>query len=116
MKKTALIGSALWAAPLLALAQTGQNLRGLIVMTGDILNMLIPIIIALTLLIFFWGLFNYVRAAGGKGSDNGKKVMIAGIVALFIMVSIWGIIRLVQNTLGVQGGQAIPPPTVPLLR
>jgi Na+-driven multidrug efflux pump len=115
MKKTALIGSALWAAPLLAFAQTAQNLRGLLALAGDLLNMLIPILIALTLVIFFWGLAMYVRGAG-KSAGQGKSIMIAGLLALFIMVSVWGIIRLFQNTLGVQGGAPIPPPYVPTTR
>lgn len=115
MKKTALIGSALWAVPVLAFAQTAQNLRGIIGLAGDLLNMLIPVLIALTLVAFFYGLFKYVWG-GGEDAAQGKNIMIAGLLALFIMVSIWGIIRLFQNTLGVQGSNPIPPPHVPTLR
>jgi Na+-driven multidrug efflux pump len=115
MKKTALIGSAIWAAPLLAFAQTAQNLRGLIGLAGDLLNMLIPVLIALALVIFFWGLVMYIWGSS-KGHGQGKNIMIAGLLALFIMVSVWGIIRLFQNTLGVQGGAPIPPPYVPTVR
>lgn len=117
MKKTALFSSILWAAPLLALAQVpAQNLRGLITLAGDLLNMLIPVLIALALVVFFWGLIQYIRGAGGEEKDGGRKIMIAGLLALFIMVSVWGIIRLAQNTLGVQGTQPIQPPAVPLRR
>ena len=101
--------------PILAFAQTAQNLRGLLGLAGDLLNMLIPILIALTLVIFFWGLAMYVRGAG-ESATEGKSIMIAGLLALFIMVSVWGIIRLFQNTLGVQGSNPIPPPHVPTLR
>ncbi len=116
MKKTALIGSVLWALPLLAAAQTAQNLVGLIRLAGDILNMLIPVLIALALVVFFWGLVRYIwGSSGDKGKSSAKGIMIAGLVSLFVMVSVWGIIRLAQNTLGVQGSQPIQPPFVPTL-
>ncbi len=90
----------------------GNNLTSLIVWFGNILSLLIPIMIALALLAFFWGLVKYVWGSGGEGADNGRKIMVAGLVALFVMVSVWGIIRLAQNTLGVGSGGSLPPPTV----
>lgn len=117
MKKTALISSALWAAPLLAFAQVpAQNLRGLITLAGDLLNMVIPVLIAAALVVFFIGLVKYVWNNSGEDSQSAKNIMIAGLVSLFVMVSVWGIIRLAQNTLGVQGNQPIQPPAVPLRR
>ena len=118
MKKTALIGSALWALPLIAAAQTAQNLVGLIRLAGDILNMLIPVLIALALVVFFWGLVMYIWGASGgdEKKAEAKGIMIAGLLSLFVMVSVWGIIRLAQNTLGVQGSQPIQPPSVPTIR
>jgi hypothetical protein len=111
MKKTAIAASLLWALPFFAFAQS--NIQGLVFQLGVFLNSLIPIVMALTLLIFFWGLFQYVRSAG-EGHEQGRNIMIAGIVALFVMVSVWGIVRLVQNTLGVNGEQPINPPSVPI--
>ena len=117
MKKIALIGSLLWALPFVAFAQTAQNLVGLIRLAGDILNMLIPVLIALALVVFFWGLVQYVWGASGEDSkSSAKNIMIAGLLSLFVMVSVWGIIRLAQNTLGVQGNQPIQPPFVPTRR
>ena len=117
MKKTALIGSVLWALPLIVAAQTAQNLVGLIRLAGDILNMLIPVLIALALVVFFWGLVKYIwGASGGDEKAEATKIMIAGLLSLFVMVSVWGIIRLAQNTLGVQGSQPIQPPLVPTIR
>ncbi len=110
MKKTALITFLTLLLPAVASAQvSGNNLTGLLNLTGDVLNRLIPILIAAALVIFFWGLVRYVLKAGGEGGD-GRGIMIAGLTALFIMVSVWGIVRLAQNTLGVtdQSGIAIP--------
>jgi hypothetical protein len=107
MKKLAL-STALFALPMVAFAQTPTNLLGLINLAGTVLNALIPILIAVALIAFFWGLVVYIW----KHGEEGRQIMVAGIVGLFIMVSIWGIIRLVQNTLGVGNSTAIPVPQV----
>ena len=82
-----------------------SNLTSLISFAGDILNRLIPVLITLALVVFFWGLIQYIRT-----HKAGKDIMIAGLVGLFIMVSVWGIIRIAQNTLGVGSGG---PPSIP---
>ncbi len=114
MKKIGFIAPFLaFALPAIASAQVaGNNLQSLIRFVGDVLNMLIPIMIALALVAFFWGLVRYVWS-GGESHDQGRNVMIAGLVALFVMVSVWGIIRLAQNTLGINSGGALPAPSVP---
>jgi hypothetical protein len=118
MKKIGFIAPFLaLALPAIASAQvTGSYITSLIALVGNILNMLIPILIALALVTFFWGLVRYVWS-GGEDHANGRNIMIAGLVALFVMVSVWGIIRLAQNTLGISSGnQGISAPTVPGVR
>ena len=87
-----------------------NNLTQLISFAGDILNRVIPVLIALALVIFFWGLIQYIRT---HKAGKGKDVMIAGLVGLFIMVSVWGIIRIAQNTLGVSNSGANIGNTIP---
>ncbi len=114
MKKTAITSALLFALPLIASAQVpSNNLQGLIRWLGDTLNMLIPVLIALALVAFFWGLVKYIWGGGGEGASDGKGIMIAGLVGLFIMVSVWGIIKLAQNTLGVNNSNAPHYPQVP---
>ncbi len=98
-----------------------QFLNQLIGQLGGILNAIIPLIIALTVIVFFYGLFKYVWGGGGDQARKGSAIMLAGIVSLFIMLSLWGIITLLQNTFNVQGNNAyqqgggITPPAVPQL-
>ncbi|MDB5224932.1 MAG: protein of unknown function with transrane region [Candidatus Adlerbacteria bacterium] len=118
MKKTLITGTSilLFATPFIAAAQQLQPLRNLIASVGLILNALIPITIAATVLVFFYGLIKYVKSAGdGKGASVGKGIMISGIVALVIMISVWGIVRLVQNAFGITNNESIQPPSVPQL-
>ena len=112
MKKTALLSAALFALPLVAFAQALQPLKNLVVAVGNILDMLIPVLIAAALVVFFWGLVKYIRASG-EGHKEGQATMIAGLVSLFIMVSVWGIVALAQNALGVSGNAGIVIPQVP---
>lgn len=114
MKKTAFLSTLLFALPLVASAQvSGNNLQGLIRWFGDTLNMLIPVLIAFALVVFFWGLVQYIWGSSGEGGTDGKKVMTAGLIGLFVMVSVWGIIRLAQNTFGVNNSNAPQYPQVP---
>lgn len=107
MKKALTTGSVIFFVPFVAFAQS--NLINLLYLAMQIINLVIPLLIAVALIVFFWGLISYVRKAD---SGEGRKIMIAGIVALFIMVSIWGIIRLIGNTLGIQPGSTLVAPRV----
>jgi hypothetical protein len=110
MKKTALISTALLAFPFIASAQALQPIKNLIVAIGGILNMLIPVLIAAALVVFFYGLVQYIRK---PELSEGRNVMIAGILSLFIMVSVFGLVNLVQNAFGVSGSGSVQVPQIP---
>lgn len=79
---------------------------------GDLANMSIGILVTLALATFFWGLVKYVFKLGGsKTPDNGRSLMIYGIVALFVMVSIWGITSFIGDFLGIKDNAAAPIPS-----
>ncbi len=107
MKKTLTL-VALYTFPFVAFAQTPTNLTGLIAFAGDIANRLIPLLIAVALVVFFYGIVQYILA-----KEGAKDLMIAGLLGLFVMVSVWGIIRIAQNTLGVNNQAPISIPQVP---
>ncbi len=109
MKKT-LSALAVAAVPALASAQQLDNIEQLIVSVSNIINLLVPIVFTLALLYFFWGLANYILKAGEE-KEEGKNIMIWGIVALFVMASVWGIVGFIQTALDVDEGSA---PTVQL--
>lgn len=76
-----------------------MDLFGVLDVFGDLINLATPIVVALALLFFFWGLANYILSAGDdKKKDEGKRIMIWGVLALFVMVSVWGIINVVRDT------------------
>lgn len=70
-----------------------------------ILNPLIVLMFGIAMLVFFWGLVEFIAKAGtDEGRETGKRNMVWGIVGMFIMVAVYGIISLVLNTIGVSPG------------
>ena len=66
---------------------------------ADLINLATPVVVALALLYFFWGLAQYILNAGNEEKKkDGRNIMIWGLLALFIMVSVWGIINVVRDT------------------
>ncbi len=99
------------ALPMVALAQT-QNILGVLDFFQKLFNGLIGFFITFAIVVFFWGMIQYLWKVDEEKS-KGLQTMMWGVIAIFVMVSIWGIIRLLQNTFGVGGGGAITPGTVP---
>jgi len=71
----------------------------------SIVTLIIPIVIGLLIIAFFWGMAKYVFAQGDESSKaEGKKIMLYGAIAMFIAFSIWGIIAALQTTFGLTPG------------
>lgn len=92
--------------PTLALAQGGflntvGNLAG---QFRGILDLLVPIVFTMGILAFFYGIFKYIFSQGSEDKVDGKHIMLWSLVAIFVMASLFGIIKLAQNTLGIQEG------------
>lgn len=103
MKKL-ITGATLLALPTITFAQGLTNIQTLIGSFGAIVNMLIPIVMGLAVLVFFWGLVKYISSTSDESSKlDGKNLMIWGMIALFVMVALWGILGWFQNELGLSG-------------
>ncbi len=103
-----------YLAPILVFAAPDETVGGRVPLMQNILGALTPIVVGLALLYFFWGLAKYILAQGNdENKEDGKMIMVWGIIALFVMVSVWGIIGLLGQTTGVDSGGTINLPTVP---
>lgn len=111
-KKFAYLSTLLLALPLAASAQTLQPLANLIGAIARLVGALVPILITMALVAFFWGLVRYLFNSGKDGHAEGKNLMIWGLVSLFVMVSVWGIVRLAQDALGVNPNAGAVAPQV----
>ncbi len=106
--KTSGLAVATLALPWVASAQSIYTIFNTF---SSLINGLIALLIGVAVIVFFWGLVKYLTKAGDEKS-KGLALMGYGLIALFVMLSVYGLIRLLQNTFGVAGGQNIAPPTV----
>jgi len=98
---TALALATVILLPVVALgASTPTDFKSLVSAIVSIITILIGIIFALTFLVFIWGVVKSWIIGGGdtESVENGKKIVVTGIVALTVMVAIWGILAILKNT------------------
>lgn len=107
--KATILGAVAFA-PFMASAET---LGGILGTLAQLIGAATPIVVALALVYFFWGLGTFILNSGDEGKrKEAISIMIYGIIALFVMVSIWGIINVLQTTFNVQQGSDIRAPRV----
>lgn len=103
MKKALIIGSS-FLLPLAAGAQVqgGEIETYLNSLIKFINETIIPFMIAIAVLVFIWGIFQYfILGASDEGKrEKGKDLMIWGIIGFVLMVSITGIIALFSGATG----------------
>lgn len=116
MKKLTFIISALFAAPFVASAQSliGAPIFDTLNNFQRLINTLLPIVVALALLYFFWGLAKFILNSGDEEEQKkGKSIMIWGVVAFFVMSAVWGIVGFVSRATGLNQGGSIDLPQTP---
>jgi len=70
---------------------------------------IIPLIFALAIAAFVWGVVNFfiIGADEEAKRSQGKQFMIWGIIALAVMLSVWGLVRILGRTFNLNT-QVIP--------
>lgn len=98
MKK--IITGVLFLSPVFAFA----DITATIGIVQGIIDLVIPLLMALAVVAFFWGLVKYIANADDEAAkESGKTLMIWGMVAIFVMVAFWGIIGFFQESFGITG-------------
>ncbi len=113
-----IIYGAMSLLPVLAFAgganQTLGNVTTLVQGAGNILKLLIPMAFALAIIYFFYGVAKYIGKGGDpKAQEEGKNIMIYGVIGIAVMASVYGIVAYLQSTVGITPGTTINVPTVP---
>ena len=93
-----------------------SNLQSLVSNVARLLNRVIPIIMAIALIVFMWGIIKLIGADSDDGRTEGKQRMLWGVIALFVLVSIWGITRYIGSTLGIGRDSQMVAPDYPRFR
>ncbi len=63
---------------------------------------LIPILMAVVVIVFLWGIVKYITAAGDMEKEkDARGYIIYGLIGIAVMVGIWGLITFILNTFGI---------------
>jgi|GEM_PF-572924 len=106
--RSAVLGSAF--LPALVFAQKITTFEGLVNKFITIIKYVIPLIFAIALVAFLWGVFQYFFS-GAEKKEEAKDFLLYGIIGLFIMVSVWGLVRILTGTFLLENAQ----PSLPTL-
>jgi len=87
-----LVPSAAYAAP--------KNFEEFVnLLIGIINNAIVPLLFAIAFVIFIWGVFRYFIADTTKAKEDGRTLLVWGLLALAVMASVWGLVAIVVRTL-----------------
>lgn len=76
-----------------------QSLLGKI--ESNILFPLMALMMAVALLVFLWGAYEYVlHADSEEGRSKGQTHMLTGIIGLLVMISAYAILSIATGTIG----------------
>lgn len=117
MKKVLLTLSVIGTGVMSAFAQDAVNagpLLSLLAVAQEILTRLIPFMVTLAVVVFFFFLIKFIVQSGNpEAKTSNLKGMGLSILAVFVMVSIWGIVGFMASLTGIGQGGSIPVPSVP---
>jgi hypothetical protein len=89
----------------------GTTFKSIIIEVVDLINILIPILVAFAFIFFFWGLSKFILGSDNKEEiKKGQNYMLWGILALFILFSFRTLITFVMNDLELGNDTPFLPP------
>jgi hypothetical protein len=89
-----------------------NDLGGIVCKVGEFLKSLIPLIVALGMVYFIWGVVQYMIGGGEEAKTEGRNRIIYGLIGFAIIAGMWGLVTIVVNTFGLTGAElAIKNPT-----
>lgn len=98
-------------APMVAMAAT---FGGIINTISNIISAIVPLLIAIALVVFIWGVIKYITAGDdAEKRSAARNTIIYGIIGLFAIVAVWGLVNVIADTFGIQTGGTINRPFLP---
>ena len=100
---------ALKGAPIGTCPAASSSLGAMLCNIQQLLNSLVPILIALGVVYFVWGVVRYFIADSEEAKSKGKDQIIYGIIGFAIIIGLWGLVNVFVNTLGFSSTQLAAP-------
>ncbi len=97
---------ALYAIPAITMAATISDIINKIL---DILQTVIPLLVAIAVIYFLWGVVQFITSAGDETKrTEGRNKIIYGLIGLAVMIAVWGLVNILLQTFDLEGGGAAP--------
>ena len=95
--------------------QANGTLFGLLCRIGQFLNAIVPVLVALGVVYFVYGVITYVIAKEEEAKKAGRNRIIYGIIGLAVIIGVWGLVNLLRRTLDLNNQTNIQLPTLPVV-
>jgi hypothetical protein len=93
---------------------TSQNLKDAFTFLGDtgvflielvvkIINSLFPLLIAVALVVFIWGIIRFVLAKGAPQKNGAKQIIFFGVLSITASFTLFGFALFIRNFFGLDG-------------
>ncbi len=92
------VASLLVFFPFVASAQEVGGLSGLLVRINNLLGAVVPVLVALGVVYFIWGVVQYFIGDSEEAKSAGRDRIIYGIIGLAVIISVWGLVYLLADT------------------
>lgn len=74
---------------------------------GLINGVLVPVLFAVAFIVFLWGAFKtFIMGANSEEvKEQGKNLMLWGLIGFFVMVSVWGLVNILTGSIKLNNNQ-----------
>ena len=102
-----------FAVPLVSLAAVNNISDVGTFIINTINNIIVPVLFAVAFIVFLYSVFKTFIVGQGseEAKEQGKNLMLWGLIGFFVMVSVWGLVNILTGT--VSFGNNAAPSTVP---
>ena len=89
-----------FAVPLVSLAAINNIADTGSFIINTINNVLVPVLFAIAFIVFLFGAFKtfIIGANSEETKEDGKNLMLWGLIGFFVMVSVWGLVNILTGS------------------
>ena len=84
-----------------------KGLGNIICKVHQILSSIVPVLVALGVVYFIWGVVTYMIGGAEEDKKKGRERIIYSIIGFAVIVGIWGLVNILVTTFGLGG--TVPP-------
>lgn len=83
---------------------SASGIGGFLRTIQGLLNFILPVLLALGVVYFVWGVVRYVISDSEEVKKKGKDQMIYGLIGFVVIIGLWGLVYIVTDTFGLEAG------------